>query len=215
MRKSLYIAVLSVVLPFAVNSAQAHDIGDSFYGRANVKIGYTFQGFKGEVEDFIDELERFGVIDYDTSKSTQGINIGIGYDVYYKLNSFINPFFGLEAQGRIPISSKIVKNEGAVHSLAEYFRFNSRVGAKIIACKYIAFSPYALVGLNVMQFEMKAMDFKKTKTGLSVGAGVETIIKDRFTVGIEYRYGSNKMKELEFNEVKSHNFAVNLGVQFL
>ena len=231
MRKSLYIAVLSVVLPFAVNSAQAHEIGDSFYGRANVKIGYTFQGYTGEVKDIINDAKDNGL---DTNKFTHAVNIGIGYDIYYKLSKSINLFAGLEAQGRIPFVNKIVKAGDDSQGILEIFRFNARLGAKMIACKDVAFAPYALLGLNVMYFELGdsqaqisaistgvdhttiEKDNSLSSVGISTGAGIETIIKNRFTVGVEYRYGLNKFSnEDEPLKIKSHNFAVNLGVQFL
>ena len=48
--------------------------------------------------------------------------------------------------------------------------------------------------------------------GLNVGAGVEFVIKDRFTVGVEYRYTDVKITGVKF---QTHNVGAKFGVEFL
>ena len=48
--------------------------------------------------------------------------------------------------------------------------------------------------------------------GLNVGAGVEFVIKDRFTVGVEYRYTDVKVSGTKF---QLHNIGAKFGVEFL
>ncbi len=64
--------------------------------------------------------------------------------------------------------------------------------------------------------ENKVHSVSSTKTsynvGLNVGAGVEFVIKDRFTVGAEYRYTDVKVNCVKF---KTHDVGVKFGVEFL
>ena len=64
--------------------------------------------------------------------------------------------------------------------------------------------------------ENKARSVSSTKTsynvGLNVGAGVEFVIKDRFTVGVEYRYTDVKVSGAKF---QLHNIGAKFGVEFL
>jgi opacity protein-like surface antigen len=50
------------------------------------------------------------------------------------------------------------------------------------------------------------------KIGLNVGAGVDFVIKERFTVGVEYKFSQVKMYGLS---IPSHAVSLRLGVQFL
>ena len=205
--KKVLLSTLAVASSVAVNSANAYDFNKDVYGHAYGKIGYTFQGYTGVMKDAIDESE-------DSKKFTHGLNIGGGYDVYYKLNNFINPFAGLELQFRIPLTSKVAKDDRYNYEakIQEFLKFDARFGAKMSVCKDVAVSPYVLVGLNAMKYKDTLDDYSKTKAGLTTGFGVDTIIKDRYIAGVEYRYGFNKFDDLK---IQSHNFAVNFGVQFL
>ena len=55
----------------------------------------------------------------------------------------------------------------------------------------------------------------KTKVGLSTGVGVDFLLKDRFIVGLEYRYAEVKFSSILDKKVKTHNFGINFGYQFL
>ena len=52
---------------------------------------------------------------------------------------------------------------------------------------------------------------RKTSIGLNVGLGLDFIIKDRYILGMEYRYSEVKFKEYK---VKTHNIGMKFGVQF-
>ena len=52
---------------------------------------------------------------------------------------------------------------------------------------------------------------RKTSIGLNVGLGLDFIIKDRYILGMEYRYSEVKFKEYK---VKTHNVGMKFGFQF-
>ena len=200
-------AVLSAtILASASSAANAYNFNDKIYGKAQFNVGYSLQGYSGDVKDSIDLSDEMGE---KVNKINHAITLGAGYNVYYKYNSFINPFVGLEAQGRIPVAGHEYV-EGA--KLLDVFRFNAKFGAKMNIAKDIDVQPYALLGMNVMQIKTSddGVSDKETKAGLTTGAGVEAIFNDMFVVGAEYRFGYNKFQEAK---VLTHSLGIKLGVQ--
>ena len=65
---------------------------------------------------------------------------------------------------------------------------------------------------NVNDEHEDANNIHKTKIGLNVGAGVDFVIKERFIVGVEYKFSQVKMYGLN---IPSHTVGLKLGVQFL
>ena len=222
--KKVFCAVASIGIASSVYS-NAIDFNKDFYGKFNANIGYSFQGYTGDVTDIIDEMEISG----NTNKYSHSIVLGAGFNTYYKLNNTIEPFAGIYFEGRIPVSKYNVYDYynssyqyGEKMSIKEVFNTQFKFGAKLNVVKDFAIQPYYSVGFNVLMLNYKDVDdydndsekIKKSKVGFTTGAGVDFIIKDRFTVGVDYRYGQNKMSLPTDIKVKTHTGTIKVGVQF-
>ena len=214
-------------------SANAMDFGSNFYGKANVNLGYNLQGYQGDVKNLINDAKDENA---DTNKYNHGITIGVGYNFYYKLNKklfdkTIHPFVGLDITGKIPVAgTKLIKetdevrtedeegnaegSENAGNKIGEYFMFHVKAGAKLELNKDVAISPYYMLGFNVLKYKVDSES--KTTAGLSTGVGVETLIKEKYSVALEYRYTLNNVKGSESDlKVQTNNMMLKLGYHFL
>ena len=223
MKKSLLLCSTALALGVTTN-ANAMDFGKNFYGLANATIGYSLQVLDGDLKDMVVNGEDF----YDKSKLTHGLTLGVGYNVYYRLNNFINPFIGLNVEGRIPLKSKLYScrvyddddNVGEeTIKFKDFFAMHAKLGAKMNLSKNIDVAPYYLIGFNIAKLISSDSvnseeNFSKTKAGLSTGIGVDTILFNRYLVGVEYKYSMiNKIA----NDVKAegHQIGIKFGAQFL
>ena len=91
----------------------------------------------------------------------------------------------------------------ATIKLGAKYRFNYNYSAQF----------YLPVGLNLLQItetintESKRID----KIGLTVGIGADFIIKERFSIGVLYRYGYNRYNNITFNtNILQLKFGINL-----
>ena len=103
----------------------------------------------------------------------------------------------------------------------EYFVLNAKLGGRIVFNKTFSLSPYATVGFNVLQTKVNAIyrtqRFHNTAIdiGLSVGVGLETLINERFAVGLEYRKVFNNVKiNDEKIKIYSNNAMIKIGYYF-
>ena len=222
MKKSLLFCSTALALGVTAN-ANAMEFGKNFYGKANATIGYSLQVLDGDLKDEIDTMERSG--GYDTSKTTHGLTLGIGYNVYYKLNNFVHPFVGLNVEGRVPLKADLYtyydyNNLGYVTdtptlNFEDFLSIHAKLGAKMNLAKNIDVAPYYLIGFNVAKLVDNGEDgVDKTKAGLSTGVGVDTILFNRYLVGVEYKYSMVK-KITEDTNAEGHQIGIKLGVQFL
>lgn len=215
-------AVLSTAILASANSvANAYNFNDKIYGKAVGKIGVSAQTYTGDLKDITDQ-DTTG--DTTKNKANVALSLSAGYNLYYKASSFLNPFVGLEAQGRVPVyGSKLLDYEGlhiggyidengVSYDFKDFFRFNAKFGTKMNISQKFALQPYALLGMNVMQFKTSAdgVSDKKTKVGLTTGAGIEAIINDLLIIGAEYRFGYGKFNEIK---VQTHDIGISFGVQ--
>ena len=215
-------AVLSAtILASASSAANAYNFNDKIYGKAVGKIGLSAQTYTGDLKDITDQ-DTTG--DTTKNKANLAVTLSAGYNVYYKASSFLNPFVGLEAQGRVPVyGSKLVEVEGMhigqvfnvdgyTYDFKDFFRFNAKFGAKMNISQKVALQPYALLGMNLMQFKasFEGVSDKETKVGLTTGAGIEAIINDLFIIGAEYRFGYGKFTNVK---VQTHDVGISFGVQ--
>ena len=229
MKKSVAMLCAGVAVATVGTTSKAMDLGQNFYGKVNVGLGYNLQGYQGDIKDLIDEAKNANV---DTNKYNHGITISGGYNVYYKWNQklfgkTIHPFVGADVTVKIPVAGqKIVdmasyelfnedgdiseEQEGATYKFGEYFMFHVKAGAKMEITKDWAVSPYYMLGFNVTKF--KVDDESKTKAGLSTGIGAEVLFKEKYSAAIEYRYTLNKFTD---KKVETNNMMLKLGYHFL
>lgn len=216
-------AVLSAtILASASSAANAYNFNDKIYGKAVGKIGISAQTYTGDIKDIVDQ-DTTG--DTTKNKANVALSLSVGYNLYYKVNSFLHPFVGLEAQGRVPVfGSKFldykglrtggyVSIDGFTYDFKDFFRFNAKFGAKMNISQKFALQPYALLGMNVMKLKHTSegyTGYNKTKVGLTTGAGIEAIINDIFIIGAEYRFGYGKFNEIK---VQTHDIGISFGVQ--
>ena len=145
----------------------------------------------------------------------------------YTLNKRFALLGGLEIQGRYPVSGRKFASYSAeyidnYYKYDEYLRLNAKLGLKTDLTKDVAVETYGIVGMNMAGFKVKQDDFdtdtSKMNVGLTTGAGIDFVIVDRFVVGVEYRYGLNKFKNLgEDNlkfKMKTHSVLAKIGYQF-
>ena len=210
----------------ATGSANAYDFNDKIYGKAHVDVGYSVQFFLNSLKDEIKSDKDNGA---DTNIISHYITVGGGYNIYYKANELIHPFAGAEIYGRIPVGGqKLIGYGGWNTYFTDFLHINGKLGTKINVCKNVAVAPYAVIGMNFSQYKLTVGDYsdKSTAIGLTTGAGVETIIQDQFTVGVEYRFGKTKTSSLlidagdfAFGEdsvrIKTHSVSLKFGYQFL
>ena len=211
-------------------SASAMDFSDSVYGKANVSIGYNYRSWIGDVKTQMNMLPQT-----KSYKSSHSIMLGLGYNVYYKANDWAHPFFGLEAtgqfdlKGRTYLDGKVTAEN--VTKYWEFFRFNGKFGTKFIVNQDLSVSPYATLGFTVIKTSEHVIDCEsplecpywyKYLVGLTTGAGIDVLVKDRFSVGVEYRYVKVQKKfaiapvdPVTKQVWKNHNIAVKFGYHFL
>ena len=206
------------------------DLADDVYGRVNVSLGYNLQNYTGD--DF--KFWQDGAKNYGgkTNKYNHSIMLGVGYNFYLKVNDRFNPFVGFEAIGKLPLSGSKIASESHIEDgdlvsstmkFNEYFIFNGKFGGKVNVYKDIAVAPYAMIGFNVSQLKLSNESgeyFKKSKVGISTGAGIETLFKvmnQEFSAGVEYRFTMNKFTFNYPSHVRlyTHNFMVKFGYHFL
>lgn len=106
----------------------------------------------------------------------------------------------------------------------EYLMFDLKFGCKIFFNNNIALSPYYMMGLNIAQAQVnialhdRNISNKVTTAGFITGVGVEAVIKDRYSITIEYRHSINKFNFSSHKEkldVSSNNLGIKFGYYFL
>ncbi len=238
-RRVLSSFVLAGALFAGGKSAFSDEFGKipgKFYGHANAYIGYSFQKYKGFIEEQIDFHEY---MEHDVSTRDRGhaIDLGLGYNVYYELNDIVHPFLGIDLRGRIPLYGfKAIDGTFSNTTLRvkylELLMLHGKFGAKFNLHKNVQLQPYALIGLsaNYFNYDDTFQLFGGTESdksdgniwiGLSTGAGIEIIINDMFIVGAEYRYGAftaainDGWGNKTYHAISNHTISAKFGIQFL
>ena len=108
---------------------------------------------------------------------------------------------------------KINKQTLIQYSAYEKLNATIKFGAKYKFNNNYSAQLYLPVGLNLLQItetintESKRID----KIGLTVGIGADFIIKERFSIGVLYRYGYNRYNNITFNtNILQLKFGINL-----
>lgn len=85
---------------------------------------------------------------------------------------------------------------------------------ELIGTKFYFAEPNTFLDVDNSDISEVIKPLTKTlyRVGLNAGAGVEFLIQDRFTIGVEYKYSEVKFDALK---VQTHNVGVKFGVQFL
>ena len=92
------------------------DFDKDIYRKMNVNVGYEMQKYTGGI-DKVFETAKNSSIDYKANKAGHAMNFGIGYNFYLNLSgllgsnfltNLIQPFIGLEATVRAPVSGNKV-----------------------------------------------------------------------------------------------------------
>ena len=78
-----------------IHNAFAIEHTKSIYSKMNVNIGYSFFKYAGNVKVLLDKANQ-NANGSATSTIRRDVNIGIGYNVYFKVNNFVNPFVGVD-----------------------------------------------------------------------------------------------------------------------
>ncbi len=206
-----FLSLVAITAFSTINTANAVDFSDKFYGHIKIGIGASYQHIKGS----------------DNNKNNYAPIINVGYNVYYRLNDIINPFIGLEVRTRIAISDRVYKDRTTRISHREILTMNANIGSKIKVSNNISIAPYGMVGFTYgdIVFNYTGImtdDFYKYKVGFTTSAGIEAIISDRYYIGLEYRYCKSKFNidnddphSGSVVEIKGHEAVVKFGVYFL
>ena len=206
------------------NGAFAYDFNDEFYGKANVKMGYSFEKVRGDIADE-NKIERglkeFG-FDLKNTDYLHNLNFVLGYDIYFRATDLIHPFFGVDFGVRAPL--KIKTRE--VTKQKNYFSVDIKAGVRFNnIIKNVSVQPYGVFGYALLErYNMRWMGTTETRAekvnALNYGAGVDVIydINDKIGImcGIEYKRVSalDGTKYTNFKLV-TDQVEIKLGVQFL
>ena len=214
MKKVGYLfGIASMALAVSHNIANASEFSDKFYGHAKLGASVSLQS------------NKFGGYDLWFKKDRARVNVEFSYNVYYKLNDFIDPFIGVNFRGKIPTGDNAIKdysNDNIIKVTGnEYFSASVNLGAKMKINKAISIAPYGLAGLTIDKVEYKNKYYPvypigDTNVGFTTGGGVEVILFDRFSIGAEYRYGETKFKGyFDGAKIKKQEGVIKFGVYFL
>ena len=198
-----------------------------FYGKVRVGVGYEYQKYAGGDIENLKDTARI-TPGYDIKRSNQAPVISLGYNLYYKLNNRFALLGGLEAQGRYPVSGSNVVSFYTFDSVqkvkfGEYFRLNTKFGVKTNLNKKLDVETYGIIGMNVATLKTDYANYpeintSRTNVGFTTGLGADLVIVDKFIVGLEYRYGANKFKNLDEGvnsfKMKTHSVLAKVGYQF-
>ena len=202
MKKSSLLLASAIALTPAV--AGAKDFNDKIYGKANVNFAYTLQTYT--------DTREYGE---PTADLGHAFLLGGGYNVFWKAHKMIHPFAGAELSFRIPLNGY-----GDMIDYKEFMLFHFKFGAKINALKDVSFLPYYIIGFNVAQYKVDNGWFGETKeiaASLSTGLGLDVLIKEKFSVGFEWRYSRFK-KDVNggtLDGMHAHNVSFKFGYHFL
>ena len=191
------------------------------------RVGYEYQKYAGGDIENLKDTARI-TPGYDIKRSNQAPVISLGYNLYYKLNNRFALLGGLEAQGRYPVSGSNVVSFYTFDSVqkvkfGEYFRLNTKFGVKTNLNKKLDVETYGIIGMNVATLKTDYANYpeintSRTNVGFTTGLGADLVIVDKFIVGLEYRYGANKFKNLDEGvnsfKMKTHSVLAKVGYQF-
>ena len=103
----------------------------------------------------------------------------------------------------------------------EYFFLNAKFGGRIIFNRNLSLQPYLTAGFNVVQakFNVISNEYnvsgKKINIGLTAGCGLEALIRDRFSIALEYRRTFNKFNlPSPVGEFKMQSNNLNIKVRY-
>ena len=211
---------------FIANVANADNFSDKLYGRA--KLGFGFSAKNINIQGNDDEEGGISGV----KKTKPKMIIDFNYNVYYKLNDFVDPFVGVNFRGAIPLNGnsigKVYENEVNPYSgevvdtteykmgYQEYMSMALNLGAKLKINNNLAVAPYGLVGFSIDKSQVSSPEenFYTADVGFVTGAGVEMILFDRFSIGAEYRYGQTKFSGSTV-KVRKNEGLIKFGVFFL
>ncbi len=190
--------------------------------RNRVKIGFG-ASWQSSTVDGID-TEWWGVDDFvGTKKNNVAIDINIGDNIYYKLNDVVHPFVGLELKVRIPVTSdKFYMSGDGMHGFGykELFVSSLNIGAKINVTNNFSIAPYGLVGVfahRIRDYDYEYNDdiWSDTNIAFTAGGGIELIMLDRCSIGLEYRYSKGEFKHIfKGTNAVNHTVATKFSVYF-
>ena len=142
------LSLSAMILASAGSSALAMDFNDKFYGKAQAGIGYSAGFYSGDVKNAIDEAKTAGE---KTNKTSHSIKADVGFNVFYKATDKINPFVGLNVEGKYAFNNEFVKNS----NFQNFLNVNAKLGSSFKVSKDLNIRPYALVGMSVNQYKTK------------------------------------------------------------
>ena len=132
--------------------ANAYDFNDKIYGKATAGISYSLQHVQGDILDE-NNLER----DHGIGSTDYQHNLGfhIGYNFYYKVNSLLHPFVGLEATARAPLKAK-TRN---ITNQYNHASFDIKAGMRFNEVfKKTSFQVYGIFGVAILERHNKTAD---------------------------------------------------------
>ena len=209
-----------------------------FYSKVNVGVGYGYQ-FKdaGFFSYAGDVNERFIV----SRRRRNGYDVlaNFGYNIYLKASKTINPFIGFDIQGRFGNGREyrgeeyIVERGGynnysLVTGLGVQFKEYGRLALKLGTKINNFFEIYALGGANVAKIDREYESYigsittgdkqSKVNIGYVYGAGINFIIYDRITMGLEWYTSNNNVGAFKANiidnKIRMNNVSLKIGCQF-
>ncbi|GEM_PF-3593653 len=149
------LSLSAMILAGAGSSALAMDFNDKFYGKAQAGIGYSAGFYSGDVKDAIDQAKSAGE---KTNKTSHSISASVGFNAFYKATDKINPFVGLNVEGKYAFNNEFVKN----HNFQNFLNVNAKLGSSFKVNNDLSVRPYALVGMSVNQYKQKENAYAET-----------------------------------------------------
>lgn len=232
----------------AFNVAEAKsDFFDKFYVRGNAYVGYNYSMSNYSMVGVRNNVDLLGLNDpYETKSILRHSPIvGVGANLYFKISKRLDLLAGVDITGRIPVGTKTEESRSFneyeeiyaysdSYVFQEYAKLNAKLGVKVNFNKSFAVESYGLAGINVAKFDRNFNYVSRVgslveynKAGINIGtvfgAGANFVIKDRYTVGVEYYNsrnarnisGTHRGDEIGFkSKLNIHNVLVKFGVQF-
>ncbi len=185
------------------------------YGRTKLYVGYDVARYDKNV---LSEEYK--------ARVNKGVYLGLGYNLYYKLDSRVHLFTGTDFQLRVngkrddftsvfPAAQSDDGNVIEKFSIREIGRANLKFGAKFNIGKYVAIESYATGGAGALRFYNDSSF--KTMFAYNVGIGTDVVFNDRFFIGAEYRYtATDNVYNSSFGAIKYKTYSIlgKVGFQF-
>ena len=208
MKKVLLLS--SAICLLSNTSAFSYDFSENIYGKANIKIGSSYEHVEGDIlkenqddrkMEMLAKAYGFDMDDIGNTDDLFNVDISAGYDFYFKVAKKIHLFAGTEITARIPVNIK-TRN---MTDQKNYFSADIKGGVRIHELfselsKKLDFQLYGVFGYALLE--------RLNKNFMGTGKNeAEKVNALNYGVGFDMMYDFNKyfgiIGGVEYKRVKA------------